>query len=140
MNFQCRILHEDVDAEYCKTCKHVGNCYEYKTNVGEAPVQEEVTTTTQPQPQKRKRRTRAEMAALRAEKTVKVENVEAIKEIEKGFAEVQETPSNPIALVLVEEPVGSGSFVDCSAASIADLVGYKAEGRKVITTLQWFVM
>jgi glycine cleavage system pyridoxal-binding protein P len=116
-------------------------CYEYKTNVGEPKMSEE-----QPQPQqpvKRKRRSRAEMAALRAEKaakTVKVENVEAIKDIEKDFKEMKETPANPVALVLVEEPVGSGSFVDCSAASVADLVCYKAEGRKVITTLQWYVM
>lgn len=92
------------------------------------------------QPVKRKRRSRAEMAAIRAAKTVKVENAEAIPAIEKDFKELQETPANPVALVLVEEPVGSGSFVDCSAASIADLVCYKAEGRKVITTLQWYVL
>jgi hypothetical protein len=156
--FQCRMLHEDVDAGYCKTCKFMPTCYEYKTNVGETPVSEEIQApatevTIKP---KRKRRTPAQMAAARAaeekakESTTKaadkkykeilVAAPDLVAPIEAGFAEVQEETAKPVALVLVEEPVGAGSFVDCSGASVADLVCYKAEGRKVITTLQWYVM
>jgi hypothetical protein len=144
--FQCRMLHEDVDAGYCKTCKFMPTCYEYKTNVGETPVSEEIQApatevTIKP---KRKRRTPAQMAAARAAETtvvqIPVSNAEALATIEAGFAEIKEEAAKPVALVLVEEPVGAGSFVDCSGASVADLVCYKAEGRKVITTLQWYVM